>query len=66
MDKKVFSKVEKLEIVAYRNLYIRKWDQEDVEIRFPSIDKIDVQNSNGILEIDSKLDCMISAPQVFF
>ena len=63
MDKKVFSKVEKLEIVAYRNLYIRKWDQEDVEIRFPSIDKIDVQNSNGILEIDSKLDCMISAPQ---
>jgi len=63
MDKDVFSQVKKLEIVAHRNLYIRRWNQGDIEIRYPSIKKIDIENLGETVEINSKLDCMISAPQ---
>jgi hypothetical protein len=63
MSKESFQQIEKLVIIARKNLFIRKWDQAHVEIRYPVKDKIDIRNTNTKLEILSKLDCMISAPE---
>lgn len=63
MEKAYFEKIKNLEIVAHRNLFIRNWDEDGVEIRIPSRDKIDIENYAGELEINSRVDCLISAPK---
>ncbi len=63
MDKEFFNQVRKLEIVAHKNLFIRSWNEDGVEIRYPSKDYIDIENIDGELEIHSRVDCLISAPK---
>lgn len=63
MDKEFFNQVKKLEIVAHQNLFIRSWNEDGVEIRYPSKDYIDIENNDGELEIHSRVDCLISAPK---
>ena len=63
MDKEFFNQVKKLEIVAHQNLFIRRWNEDAVEIRYPSKDHIEIENNDGELEIHSRVDCLISAPK---
>lgn len=62
MDKKLFSNIQKIDLSTKKNLYIRSWDKDDIEIRYKKGYLLDETLDGSSLSIISKSNLLVSLP----
>lgn len=63
MKRLIYSDISSLEISGKKSVFIRGWENNDVEVRFPENKECLIGESNGTLSIDAKSYLILSVPK---
>jgi hypothetical protein len=62
MKREIFSEVVSLNLIGKKSVFIRAWENDDVEIRYPENKVCQIGMDNGHMEINASSYCIISLP----
>ena len=63
MKKASFKEVNSLRINCRKSIFIRGWEKDEVEVRYPENKECNLNYDHGFLEIDAKSYCIVSIPK---
>ncbi len=63
MEKEIFKQINEIDLNGKKSVFIRSWDQDEVEVRYPVGKDCFFRLNNEILNIDASSYCIISIPE---
>lgn len=63
MDSRIFKNVTTITIDIKKNVYLRSWDRDDVEVRYLDSDLADFEQIDQTVLLSGQINCLISSPK---